>query len=838
MDMTFLEAGIPLQKTFWKENNKIQSSNYPMVREFTSYTYELERGIEELYELVLHHAAQGHCLLKGNLTRELQRESRAGATAPHLLTRWICLDFDGISGVTSIKALLTQLGLYDFDHIVQYSSKMGVMPDKGLSVHVFFLLEEETLPASLKHWLKHLNFSNKKLKEQITLTRDKNQLRWPLDVSVCQNDKLLYIAPPKLNKGIEDSFEGERITFVKRKRSEIPLKALALDKITQSLIQTQQAEVLNALRQAEGLSERENKTKTYRSETVVASPDQATITGLKEERGFVYINLNGGDSWAYYHPVNNPHIIKNFKGEDAFATKDLLPDYYEAARERAKEYDREQKENTEKEAIARKRETYERSLEDAASQKEGVSVFVANDRVADCYYMIRYDHEKESLELSKTGARQKLVDFMAEHGEPEPDFIPNWDFGFEFSNPETFRPDLQWVNLYRQTTLLRDASRYFNELGGKAPRKKTKLPKLCERVIGHALGNDEQMVADFLNWLAYLFQKRQPPRSAWILQGRQGTGKGAIFNHILTPILGDEYCTPTSIQAMETQYNGWLKHSLMVMVDESKTDSITAEADVLEKMKVYVKEPKVQLREMRTDHKKKPIFASFIINSNHKNRAWILEETDRRFHVAPYQDAFLDLDERDLEALEEELPEFLKHLMELKVNEKVAVTPRDTEHRELMKHVSRTAIDEVIKQLWAGNMEFFLEQAPRDVRVAMHDPSKSAQVMAFVQFMDEVVLWDESDKATAFRIHRDTLRTILDYIIGNMPDSPNKFTSMMKHHDVLWKTMKFNGVNGPGIEIVPIVTPGFAAEWVAYKDGPTVEAAKVNSKVTSIRKRK
>jgi len=53
------------------------------------------------------------------------------------------------------------------------------------------------------------------------------------------------------------------------------------------------------------------------------------ITEMKVERGFVYFNLNGGDSWAYYHPENNPDYILNFKGEPAYLTKELLPDYWQ-----------------------------------------------------------------------------------------------------------------------------------------------------------------------------------------------------------------------------------------------------------------------------------------------------------------------------------------------------------------------------------------------------------------------------------------------------------------------------------------------------------------------------
>jgi hypothetical protein len=308
-----------------------------------------------------------------------------------------------------------------------------------------------------------------------------------------------------------------------------------------------------------------------------------------------------------------------------------------------------------------------------------------------------------------------------------------------------------------------------------------------------------------------------------------------LFNKIIKPIIGPDYCTPTSIQALETQYNGWLKHSLVVMVDESSTDSVSNEADVLEKMKVYIKEDTVQLRAMRTDHKQTPLYASFIINSNKKNRAWKLEETDRRYHVAPYQEEFLDLSDEDIEKIKPELPQLLKFLMEFEVDEKVARTPRETEYRELMKHVSRTALDSVAKAIIEGDMAFFLDYAPQHVKQMLNDPFKGTETLAYTQFVEGAIEWDEGAKRTPYKIHRDMLRIVLNYLVGNIPESPNKFTSMMKHHDIMVKSMKVDGVQGQGIEMSPKVTKAFIEEWRTYIDGPQAEKINKAAKVVTMK---
>jgi hypothetical protein len=60
----------------------------------------------------------------------------------------------------------------------------------------------------------------------------------------------------------------------------------------------------------------------------MSKPGEATITGIKRDRGFVYLNLNGGDSWGYYHSEDNAEYIYNFKGEPVYKTSELLPEYW------------------------------------------------------------------------------------------------------------------------------------------------------------------------------------------------------------------------------------------------------------------------------------------------------------------------------------------------------------------------------------------------------------------------------------------------------------------------------------------------------------------------------
>src|SRR5690606_10980400 len=213
------------------------------------------------------------------------------------------------------------------DYIVQWSSSMGIENNAGFRCHIFMRLAQPQHPQLLKYWLMDLNLKVPSLNAQLELTKTGNSLRWPLDITTCQNDKLLYIAPPQLGAGIKDPYPNtKRISFVKKgKRSlslpyPIPTREALRQRIDQKVAE---------LRVAAGLPKRKTSKYKYAGPIAyLANPDTAVTTEMKTERGFVYFNLNGGDSWAYYHPEDNPTFIYNFKGEPVYRTEDLLPDYW------------------------------------------------------------------------------------------------------------------------------------------------------------------------------------------------------------------------------------------------------------------------------------------------------------------------------------------------------------------------------------------------------------------------------------------------------------------------------------------------------------------------------
>ncbi|MGI9570645.1 MAG: hypothetical protein ACR2PH_13145, partial [Desulfobulbia bacterium] len=265
MKMTFLEAPVPLVKCY----TATSKNNYPQVRDFTSHTSDVTSLAE--FEVYLNtHASYGHCLLKGNLDRDIVRESRAGHTDAQLPTQWICLDIDGINSVNTIDQLLDTIGLGDVSYILQWSASYGINGNYELRAHVYMWLEHPAFPFQLKNWLKHLNLEH--FKYDLQLTKSHVALIWGLDITTCQNDKLLYIAPPVCDPPEINTWQGPRIALYMKEKERADLSHIHT--LNQAVIRQDEVTEINRLRKDAGLKSRaESKYKERMDGGVLYAPN-------------------------------------------------------------------------------------------------------------------------------------------------------------------------------------------------------------------------------------------------------------------------------------------------------------------------------------------------------------------------------------------------------------------------------------------------------------------------------------------------------------------------------------------------------------------------------------
>jgi hypothetical protein len=774
MKVFFLSADKPICKHYELVNNQLVKHPYPFVYEVKSYACNLNT-LQEFTDEIRAHAALGHCLLKGTLTEPLYNESRASKTDPEAFTDWICLDLDGIQGYETVDAFLKDIGCDGVDYILQWSSSMGIENQLGLRCHVFMKLSRMYPARFLKTWLLGLNLTTPNIASQIQLTKTNNSLRWPLDVTTCQNDKLIYITPPILDSKIPDPFpDDKRITFQARGKQVLEITKVFDKTHIRQLCDTK----VNDLRTALNLPKRKaTKFKELHGIEYMADPGEALITGIKEERDFVYLNLNGGDSWGYYHPKDNPNFIYNFKGEPTYRTEELLPGYWRKLR-----------------AIEKKEKA------NFSVDPNGITYFAFRDFSSSNYYNGWYDPTTKTLNYAQAKSETQLRQFMEQHGRELGPYVPDWNLIWQPSSTFIVDPILKKLNTFQ-------ASRFMlsSPSSNKPPVLSSAFPTI-EKVIQHISGYDAATYDHLINWLACVAQHRTKTGTAWIFHGTQGTGKGVLFHHIITPIFGEQNVVAKRMEEIESEFTGFMENKFFVFLDEMETGRSLYHSKVTAKLKNLIVEPMISIRKMYNPAYMAENFANMIFASN--KQAVEIAPDDRRFNVAPYQNQPIKLTAHEVDDLiPAELQAFYDYLMQYPADLVRARTPLISQARANLIEISKTAIDGVTEALNKGDLAFFWDFMLEAQEAANLNGIQANKYRPFRDLMIDLV-----QNQTPI-LTRSDLLTICDWCIGDMPNSPHKFSSLLKHHRILLTQVWKNGRNSRGMNVSWSINPQLLATY-------------------------
>ena len=733
MNITFLSAQIPLTKSFTKKSGVVTKSSYPSAYAFTTMT-ETITSMKSFATALKLHAEQGHCLLKGEIQRPLNNESRANSTDANSFTDWVCLDVDGVPNCTAPE-FMHHVGLSHVAHVIQYSASY-LIENTDLKCHIFFQVDKAVAPA-VKQWLITMNLNTQILFENTRLTKTGNSLHWPLDITASQNDKLLYIAPPVL-KGIKEPI-ANRITYVDAptKVFNVPYAAPAKNKLTADAR-------IAELRAIEGLPAKKIVMKLDGPVEYMVKPDICMITEMKVDGEWVRFNLNGGDSWAYHHPINNPKYIYSFKGEPTYLTKELLPEYW---------------------ASLQTVEATPTSFHDT----KGAMHLMLMDRKTSVYYRGTYNQDTNELDLEGTNKKDVLKDYAQANDLFWNNCVLEWNMVFDPS--DTVRVDLEnrVINTFEPTQYMLAQSKVVRD-----------CPKRIYKVIHNVVGSDADITKHMINWLAYIVQTRSRTCTSWVLHGTTGTGKGVLFHKILKPLFGSNQAKIVNMQMLDGQFNSFIQNSLLVFIDEVDSKSLNNEQGVMARMRTFITEENIPVRRMYSEAREAKNYANWICSSN-KTTPVSIDREDRRTNVAKYQPNKLNMAQDEIDAIEGELQSFHDYLVTFKVDLDAVRTPINTSDRETLMSVSESSVDTVGSALLNGDIHFFIDQLPTSdaYKTNMMQLNKVEQYKVVLQDMVERMEPDGLCKIT-----RDELHTLFNYTVGNMPDTPNKFTALLKHHRI------------------------------------------------------
>ena len=730
--MNFLAAadGTALTKQYTKESDgTFTAQPYPNVRNFSSFEYDID-SIESWHAAMKAHSDLGHCYIKGALEKKLSNEPRAGRTNPHAATRTMLLDLDFNEGFRDIEDFLYQLdgGMFNnVSYIVHHSNSAGITGPVGLRAHIGLIFDEPTNVEYIKEWLKNKNLTIPALSKLLTLSANGLTLKYPLDITTCQNDKLIYIARPGcLN--FDDPLEDSRIQLVKKQNDVIQGKLPFLHpQVTQDLVEAKVKE----LRKTAGYKEKSIRYNGGHGEQIILNPDRAVVSSVKTTSGpWTYLNLNDGDSWGYYHSTDRPYLLMNFKGEPPCRLRDIVPEYFG-------------------------------TLAGIAKIDQVQVPYVFRNRKRDQYYNLLYNPstgEIDSLDVASN--KDKLETFMELHNKRMPDPLEDWDIEFDPRTTTVLEERNRWVNSFRPTKYLK--TDYEVAL---------KIPYVINKVLT-SICVDEEYKAWLLNWVACIYQGRDKTMTCPLFHGVQGTGKGLFQEKILMPLLGEDHCPKLTTQQIKDPFNGWTEHALVATWDEAEQNS-SFDTTTYEKVKHLITEEHTTLRLMRQNPVTVRSFLNLLVFTNHPF-PFPLDPNDRRFCVAPPQLTKLQITESEVDTIESELGIFAAYLQHYPVSTEMARTILYNEARTEMITGSANTVDTFFYALRDGNLDYFLSFI-RNGAAMTADP-------IYNEFVKTLRRWGNDLERENQVVTRDEAMAVFSYIIKKY-DSPAKFKKMgEKYH--------------------------------------------------------
>lgn len=705
MDLTFLSGRIPLTKTitYNRRDDVYVTAPYPMISRVSSH-HETADSLSQFAQLLKKHAELGHCLLKGQLDVPLVNTSRAG----HSLESehdWVVFDFDKVNCAPTTEGAVQAITKYlprecaQADAIIQLSASCFHPRTTQLSAHVFMLLDKPMTTQQLKDWLEWINF-NSPLMHELKLTDSQMGMHFPLDRTVASGSKLIYITPPKLVGFKADT--SQAITFVKGKTRTVtvpPFTPVSGDTVRDRI---------NALRRAAGLEAREYKTVMAKGQEFLVGSEECVVHDIqKSGDSFLRFNLNGGDSLAYFVNLREPHIIGNFKGEPFLYTREAAPQFFKALTKAAQALPSQPKTGDTVEPLA----------------------FYATNRGSGVYIGY-YDRATDELRLdqsSETAARSWMMSF----GVPPTGLLPHLDIVFDMNSDIRYEAGYPIINMYRQT----DFMKQYASPDERKPLDLKAIEDKCPviwRTMMSLTGNNRTAVKYLVNWLAHIFQTRQRSDTAWIWHGTQGTGKGMFINNVITPLFGETVVKTVLYNNIDQKFNGFMEGALILVVDEAVLSHGMDTDDVMSKLKNWITEPTIQLRDLHKAERQIDNNVNMIFCSN-SVKPVVIEKGDRRFNVGEKQSERLIYTPNEFAIMTtgEELPTFAEMLGKTQVSQDMLLKPYEGDAKDRMYEATHTLVERIARAIQTGETSFFLESRPTDLQLRVDTYSRPLPIKEY-----------------------------------------------------------------------------------------------------------
>ena len=253
----------------------------------------------------------------------------------------------------------------------------------------------------------------------------------------------------------------------------------------------------------------------------------------------------------------------------------------------------------------------------------------------------------------------------------------------------------KYYNLFKNTPVRKKMLEIYKE-----HKKNNKLEKDILKIVEKypyvnllfdSLTNfNEEHKKYLLNWLSYIFITHKKTLNTIIIKGIEGTGKGLLYDYIITKVFYNNQTTVISNDELNNNFNEFLENKSFIIANE--VQDYTNKKSVYEKLKQWITDKTILLNVKHINMRNITNYSNFLIYSNNDNPIPITI-TDRRYSVINTSDTPLNiLCEKKLkvniieyvEGLKKESENFLYELSKYDFNE--------IESKKILKNKEREKI--------------------------------------------------------------------------------------------------------------------------------------------------
>ena len=268
-----------------------------------------------------------------------------------------------------------------------------------------------------------------------------------------------------------------------------------------------------------------------------------------------------------------------------------------------------------------------------------------------------------------------------------------------------------------------DKDEFFIQDGHKTINTFTQAPLMSvepryemPKHIGMLLDNlfkDKKQMQQFLNWLAFIYQKRERTQTAWVFAGKPGTGKGVLVDYIIKGIWKHNAVCNLTDSHLESAFNPYMQDKMIVHFNEISADTKKSRVSVKNRLKTWLTDETIFINSKGIKEVERSNYCNIIMNSN-EHIPIDIETGDRRFNVVRTDNVLIKQDwftggGVTVGYIMSEVEDFAAYQAGYDVDEKLAHSVVMSELKEELIEAVKTMPELISEAIVNKDFDFFLD---------------------------------------------------------------------------------------------------------------------------------